>query len=100
MIEGAERVSVRNCTFDTLGGSGVIISRYGRNNSIAESHFIRTGSAGILLLGTAHLINGTDGNFPRGTLVESNVIRDGGLWSKSYLGGSIFQALAAESTIR
>ena len=49
--------------------------------------------------GAVRVLAGTAGDFPRGTRVVGNIIRNGGVWAKNYLGGSIFQALAAESVI-
>ena len=98
-VEGAERVAVSNCSFDSLDGSAIFFSRYNRDSSVTRSEFSKLGSAAVIIMGEANLIDGTSGNYPNRTVVAENLIRDGGVWSKNYLGGSIFQALAARSVI-
>jgi hypothetical protein len=99
-VEGAERVRISRCSFESLDGSAVIFSRYNRDSSVTDSDFSLLGSAAVIVLGEAKLIDGTAGNYPNRTLISGNVIRDGGVFSKNYLGGAIFQALGARSIIR
>ena len=98
-VEGAERVGIASCKFDALDGSGVFFSKYIRDSSVVDSEFSWLGSAAVIVMGTADLNDGTAGNYPNRTMISGNLIRDSGVWSKNYLGGSIFQALAARSTI-
>lgn len=45
------------------------------------------------------LQDGTAADYPQGTKLHANLLHGGGVYSKNYLGGSIFQALAAETTM-
>ena len=42
----------------------------------------RLGDNGIVLVGDAHLIDGMQGNQPRGSKVLRNLIYENGLWGK------------------
>ena len=99
-VQNAANITITNCRFDRVDGSGVFVSNWTRGVEVSYSEFSFTGSAAVCVVGTANLIDGTNGNFPRMTLIEKNWIHDGGVWSKNYLGGSIFLALQAESVVR
>ena len=45
----------------------------------------RNGDNGIVLVGDAHLMDGSGGNQPRGVQVLRNVIFDNGVWGKQVM---------------
>jgi hypothetical protein len=51
-------------------------------------------------MGECELIDCTTGMHPQRTVIEGNLLHDGGIYSKNYLGGSIFMAKQAESVVR
>ena len=91
---------LRTGAFDRIDGSGVFVSNWARDVRVMDSEFSFTGSAAIIVMGKADLIDGTGNVFPRRTVIEGNWVHDGGVWSKNYLGGSIFLALQAETQLR
>lgn len=82
--------------FDSPGGNGLLLSNYVRNAVVAQNEFKFVGDSAIVLLGSTKLCDATDGNQPRGTLVQGNFIHDIGLYGKQGCGA--FQSLAMQST--
>lgn len=99
LIEGAANVTVQRCEFNRVDGSGVFVSRWARDVAILECEFGFTGSAGVVVMGEAEWMDGTAGRFPRRTVIRNNWLHDGGVWSKNYLGGSVFLALQSETVV-
>ncbi|XP_065920298.1 uncharacterized protein [Dysidea avara] len=81
-VEGAEHVLVQNCRFDSPGGNGVFLSNYVRDAVIEENEFVWVGDNAIVAVGTAELIDGTNGNQPRGTQVIGNLVHEIGIYGK------------------
>ena len=51
-MEGAENCTVYNCNFQYLGGNGVFMSKYNRNNKVLNSRFFHTGESGVCFVGS------------------------------------------------
>ena len=81
-IEGAEHILVQNCLFDSPGGNGLLLSNYVRDTVIEGNEFVWVGDNAIVAVGTANLIDGTDGNQPRGTKVIGNLVHEIGIYGK------------------
>jgi len=79
-IEGAEDPVVKNVTFDSPGGNGLLLSGYVRGASIEQNEFKWVGDSAIVLLGhtdPAQPCNGTNGEQPRGSQIVGNFIHEG-----------------------
>jgi hypothetical protein len=50
-IQDAENITVKNCTFDQVGGNGVFISGYNRDHVIDNNVFIDTGATCVQVVG-------------------------------------------------
>jgi hypothetical protein len=50
-IQNAENITVKNCTFDQVGGNGVFISGYNRDHVIDNNAFIDTGATCVQVVG-------------------------------------------------
>ena len=81
-VEGAEYVLIQNCLFDSPGGNGVFLSDYVRDTVIEGNEFVWVGDNAITAVGTANLIDGTNGNQPRGTKVIGNLVHEIGIYGK------------------
>ena len=81
-VEGAEHVLVQNCLFDSPGGNGVFLSNYVRDVVIEGNEFVWVGDNAIVAVGSAELIDGTNGNQPRGTIVIGNLVHEIGIYGK------------------
>ena len=81
-IEGAEHVLVQNCLFNSPGGNGLFLSNYVRDTVIEGNEFVWVGDNAIVAVGSANLIDGTDGNQPRGTKVLGNLVHEIGIYGK------------------
>lgn len=93
-VEGAEGVIIEDCLFDGPGGNGLILSNYVRDTNIRRNEFVRSGDSAIVSLGTVQENDGTDGNQPRGVIIEENLAHEIGIWGKQC--GFYYHGLSAE----
>jgi hypothetical protein len=55
-MEGAENCTVSNCNFQYVGGNGVFMSKYNRNNKVLNSRFFHTGESGVCFVGSSEAV--------------------------------------------
>ncbi|MCD6354120.1 MAG: chitobiase/beta-hexosaminidase C-terminal domain-containing protein [Prolixibacteraceae bacterium] len=55
-MEGAENCTVSNCNFQYVGGNGVFVSKYNRNNKVVNSRFFHTGESGVCFVGSPEAV--------------------------------------------
>lgn len=107
-FQGTDRVSVDNCVLQRLDGNALMLSGYNQHAIIANNTFLYTGASNIALWGSTSGTHpdqplgtgpdGTAGDFPRYTLIESNFMRYLGIHEKQ--SSCVFQAKSAQSIIR
>eukprot|EP01137_Pigoraptor_chileana_P024016 Opistho-2@91291 len=97
-IEGCEFATVAGNTFNATGGNAVFLSNYNRGAVVARNEFFLLGDSAIVAVGKMQLNDGTNGDQPRGSLIEGNIARDFGVYSKQVCG--FVQSLACETTVR
>ncbi len=51
-MEGAENCVVEDCSFEYLGGNGVFMSAYNRNNMVRNCRFVHTGESAVCFVGS------------------------------------------------
>lgn len=51
-MEGTENCSIEDCKFEYLGGNGVFMSAYNRNNAIRNCRFEHTGESAVCFVGS------------------------------------------------
>lgn len=51
LMEGAESCQVKSCFFNHVGGNGVFLSNYNRNNKISGCHIAYAGASGVCFVG-------------------------------------------------
>jgi len=51
-LEGAENCVISNCNFEYLGGNGVFMNSYNRNNKVTGCRFVHTGESAICFVGS------------------------------------------------
>lgn len=96
-LQTTERLVIENCVFERLDGTGLMLSGYNRNTTIASNEFTLIGESAIVSWGFTRdfptasrpvpIPNGqgpdaTDGNHPQGTLISSNFIHELGIFQK------------------
>ena len=96
-VEQADGFLLQNCLFDSPGGNGVFLSNYVRNAVIEGNEFVYTGDSAIAAIGSADLIDGTNGNQPRGTKILGNFAHETGIYGKQT--SPYGQALACQTEI-
>lgn len=96
-IENAVGTRIEDCTFDSTGGNGLLVNGFARSTTVLNSEFYKTGDSGIVLLGYADRMDGTNGRQPRGTNITGCLMVDVGVIGKQSAGFS--QALAMDTTL-
>ncbi len=96
-VEGVNGFLLQNCLFDAPGGNAVFLSNYVRNAVIEGNEFVYTGDSAVLAIGSTNLIDGTDGNQPRGTKVVGNLAREIGIFGKQV--SPFMQSLACQTEV-
>lgn len=94
-LQGTEDAIFDGCTWNQVGGNGLILSNYNRRANISGCHFHHIGDSAIISLGTtrfhethntsslsADLLDGTDGNHPEDSFISSNLFREIGIFGK------------------
>jgi len=51
-MEGAENCIIEDCSFENLGGNGVFMSAYNRNNQVKNCLFVHTGESAVCFVGS------------------------------------------------
>lgn len=82
-VSGATGVGVHDCTFTRLDGHGLLLSGYTRGTTVLRNTFEWIGDSAIVSWGDTDGIDGTGGRQPRGTVVDSNLIHDIGVYSST-----------------
>ena len=95
--QDAEGVSIANCTFNQVGGNGVMFSNHVIKSAVTDSDFKWLGDSGIVFLGSTISIDGSAPTYPNHNLVARNHIHEVGVYGKQT---SCFgQQLSSNSTI-
>ena len=97
-LSGTEGVRVLSCVFDAPGGNALMLSGHNRATTIQGNSFAWTGSSAIVSAGTGggELTGGDD--FPEGTLIEGNLMREIAVYVKQ--SGALYQGVSANLTLR
>ncbi|MRI01305.1 hypothetical protein GH721_12255 [Kriegella sp. EG-1] len=112
-LEGAENCTITDANFEYLGGNGVFMSSYNRNNTVSNSRFYHIGESAVALVGSPDAvrfyqtwddkeIHGKDWeemrnnmdlspgpkspNYPKACVVENNIMHDFGDYGKQVAG--------------
>ena len=97
VAEGIEGVKVSNCLFYSPGGNGLLLNNYVRGAVIEDNEFVWVGDNAIVAVGSTQLMDGTDGNQPRGTKVVGNLVHEVGVFGKQVC--AYVQSLACETQL-
>ena len=97
-LEGTEGVAITNNTFTKLDTNAVFLSGYNQHTAIVQNNFRWLGQSAIASWGRPIDGDGTNGEFPRYTLVEANWVHEIGHLQKQ--SSFYFQAETAEATLR
>lgn len=96
--DGASNITISNSLFWRLGGNAIVLSDAARDCAIQHNEFGHLGENAIVSVGSAVLNDGTKPTYPRGNVIEFNLVHDIGLWTKQVAGYTQF--LTARATIR
>ena len=114
-IREAEDISIKNCSFNGIGGNGVFVYGNTLRASVSGCTFSDVGESSVCLVGESNLdLKGTttcafcgmvhpwgwdrpSKNRPRNCTIENNVIHDIGVFGKQTAG--VFTALCEDSVI-
>ena len=88
-----------SCTFDNVGGSGLLLYRYVRNAVIQRSEFVRIGAHAIMSVGTSQMVDGTGPDHPHGTKVLYNFAHEIGIQEKQSKSDAVSLILRSLSAV-
>ena len=128
-MEGTENCLIEDCNFEYVGGNGVFMSAYNRNNKVSRCRFVHTGESAVCFVGSPEavrfyqtwddrLIHGKNWNqmrenmdlepgpktpdYPKNCVVENSIMHDFGDIGKQVAGVYISMShkiTAAHNTI-
>eukprot|EP00658_Telonema_sp_P-2_P062380 TRINITY_DN51040_c0_g1_i2.p1 TRINITY_DN51040_c0_g1~~TRINITY_DN51040_c0_g1_i2.p1 ORF type:complete len:398 (-),score=92.79 TRINITY_DN51040_c0_g1_i2:286-1479(-) len=81
-IVDSSNVTITGCTFDQVGGNGVLLSNNVVNSLVEETEFVRTGDSAVVAVGNSEAIVGVERTFPRGTVIRRNHMHEIGIYGK------------------
>jgi hypothetical protein len=82
LIENASNIDLVNCTFRRLDGNAIFLSKQTRNVRIRRNVFEWLGESAIAMWGSTDGYDATSREFPMGTLIEGNIMRELGIFQK------------------
>jgi hypothetical protein len=96
-LSGASGIVIDGCHLDRVGGNGVLLSGWAKNNTVRGNRIGFPGESAMVALGDAQLLDGTGGTFPEGNVIEHNWMHDIGVFGKEV--SCYFQAVSGRNTI-
>jgi hypothetical protein len=96
-LRATEGCAVRNSLFRNLGGSGVMISGYNRDTTVAGCEFLFLGEHAICSMGRGDRQDLLDGDFPARNVVVGNFAHEFGLYVKQT--GFYYQGITANASV-
>jgi hypothetical protein len=115
-MNNAENIRVDSCFFDQVGGNGVFMSGYNRNNAVVNSNFEDTGASCVAMVGLLSAVRCGAKNFgdkvscsdkepgpktedyPASNLVENNTMVNLGRFEKQVAG--VEMSMTRKNTVR
>ena len=97
-LAGTEGVRVLSCVFDAPGGNAIMLAGHNRAAVIAGNSFAWTGASAIVSAGTGGGLPDGGDDFPEGTLIEGNLMREIAVIVKQ--SGGLYMAVSANLTLR
>jgi hypothetical protein len=115
-MSNAENIRGESCLFDQIGGNGVFMSGYNRNNAVVRSDFEEVGASCVAMVGLLSAVRCGAKNFndnvscsdrtpgpktddyPASTLVENNTMVNFGRFEKQVAG--VEMSMTSKNTIR
>lgn len=109
LLEGTAHITIANCNFYELGGNGVFLSNYNKDNSISDNHIYNIGASAISFVGDAAAVRSPafryenavpfnemdfakgpkSNNYPQHCTASGNLIHHIGLIEKQVAGAEI-----------
>jgi hypothetical protein len=114
-MQNTENITIKNCLFDQIGGNGVFMSGYNRDNVVCSNDFEDAGASCVCLFGLKSSVrcpnswNGTvscgdrvpgplANEYPGNCIIENNLMNHSGRFEKQSAG--IAYSISESDTIR
>ena len=98
LAEGVDGIVIDSCKWDRVDGTALLLHSFVRRAVIAHNEFHSVGAHAIMSWGTTEMVDGTGPDHPHGTLIESNLAHEIGIWEKQTC--FYMQALSTGVTLR
>ena len=96
-LEGTERVRILSNAFSAPGGNGLQITAHNRATVVRGNHFAWTGASAIVSAGLGGGTPSGGPDFPEGTLIEGNLMREIGVYVKQ--SGAYYHGVSANVSL-
>mmetsp|Transcript_30133 Transcript_30133/g.90269 ORF Transcript_30133/g.90269 Transcript_30133/m.90269 type:complete len:980 (+) Transcript_30133:3-2942(+) len=90
-IVDSSNISVTDCTFDQIGGNGILLSNAAHDSVILRNEFVQTGDSAVVAVGSSVGIVGTGQTYPKNNIIAENHMHETGVYGKQT--SCYFQAL-------
>ena len=90
-------VEITGCTFDQIGGNGVLLSNAARDCQLTRNEFVQCGDSAIVSIGSSAGVDGTAQTYPARNLIANNHMHEIGVYGKQT--SCYFQALGQNNTL-
>jgi hypothetical protein len=115
-IQDAENITIKHCFFDQIGGNGVFMNAYNRNNRVYNCEFVDAGASCVLTVGLMSAVrtpstwqqgvnpiaDNTPGpltqDYPENIVVDNNLMKNLGVFEKQTTG--VFISMSHKVTVR
>ena len=99
-VTQARNVAIRGCSFNQVGGNGLLFTNAVLDSSVIGNEFAFTGDSAVVFVGSTVGIDGTVGGgakYPNRNNVTNNLMREFGIYGKQT--SCFFQAVSANTTL-
>lgn len=90
-------VQITGCTFEQIGGNGILLSNAARDNQITNNEFVQCGDSAVVSIGSSVGVDGTGQTYPARNLISNNHMHEIGVYGKQT--SCYFQALGQNNTL-
>jgi hypothetical protein len=97
-IVDSSDVTVTNCSFEQVGGNGLLLSNNVQRAQVTHNEFVKLGDSAVVSIGRSNGIDGTAETYPQDNVVANNHMHEIGIYGKQT--SCYFQALGKNTTLK
>ena len=87
-----------NCSFEQVGGNGLLLSNNVQRAQVTHNEFVKLGDSAVVSIGRSNGIDGTAETYPQDNVIANNHMHEIGIYGKQT--SCYFQALGKNTTLK